>query len=146
MQYAMLHFSVGFIWRAAQAEVHSSWTDVSCQRNMWTDHWRRDKEGRLGPDQDLSMGCSKGDCLWVQTQWHQVSRAQPLNGGKAERRIILEKHHSGEQGCQTEDVNSATEECDFYMPALAQRTKTTMDAQDSEPPLCTMSGDRYQKR
>lgn len=73
MQHAKLHFSVGFIWWASQADVHSSWTGVSCQRNMWTDHWRGDKEGRLGPEQDLSVGCSKGDCPWVQTQWHQSS-------------------------------------------------------------------------
>lgn len=114
----MLHFSVGFIWWAAQAEVHSSWTDVSCQRNMWTDHWRGSKESRLGPKQDLSMGCSKGVCPWVQTQGRQVSRAQPVYGGKAERRIILDKHHSAEEssnrGCQALQQKGVIFKCQLY--------------------------------
>lgn len=65
-----------------------------------------------GPEQGLSMGCRKGEGPQMHTQGHRVSGAQPLDGGKAERGIILGRHLSGEQSFHTVESGLGTG-CDF---------------------------------
>lgn len=150
--FVMLHLSVGSILWAPQAEVHSSWTDVSCWRNIWPKPSSGAKEDGSGPEQDLSMGYRKGGSPWVRTQGYGVSGAQPLNGGKAGGRNIVEKA-SPWGGKLPASGRQAREQAVIFKwwlyrdrPNPLQHCPTTTDAHSSESLPCTVSEGGYQKR
>lgn len=150
--FVMLCFSVGSVLWAAQAEVHSSWTGVSCQKNTWTDPWSGAKEDGSEREQDLSMGCRKGEGPWVQTRGHRVSGAQPLNGEKGRKKDLTGKASQWgaklpNSGCQAWQ-QAVMFKCRLYheRPNPAQHCPAATDAHSYESLLWAMSEGRYQKR
>lgn len=149
MWFVMLHFSVGSVLWAAQAEVHISWTDVSCQRNIWTDPRTENgvraraglvhgvQEGGWYPDADTGIWG-----IWSSAFEWGKGRKKDHIGKASQWRAKLPY-----SGCQARE-QAVIFNCQLYYdrPNPLQHCPTTTGAHSSESPLCTGSEAGYQKR
>lgn len=102
MWYAMLHFSAGFIWWAAQAEIHSSWYELP--KECVDLSLKRGQRGQVRARAGCVCGVQRGGLSLSADTVTLGFQSSAFKQGKAGRRFLLDKHHGDEQSFQTGDV------------------------------------------